>query len=55
MPLVETQTGKGVIALRSDNGGEYTSQEFTEFLKVTLILLLQMSSSTLETKIIMVF
>jgi transposase InsO family protein len=29
--LVENQTGKKIRVLRSDNGGEYTSKEFTYF------------------------
>ncbi|NHV87478.1 DDE-type integrase/transposase/recombinase [Escherichia coli] len=29
--LVETQTGKKVKCLRSDNGGEYTSKAFQDF------------------------
>ncbi|MCP4491938.1 MAG: DDE-type integrase/transposase/recombinase [Gammaproteobacteria bacterium] len=31
--LMEKQTGQVIKALRSDNGGEYTSQAFKEFLK----------------------
>ena len=30
-PLMENQTGRRIRALRSDNGGEYTSKEFDEF------------------------
>ena len=29
--LVENQTGRKIWALRSDNGGEYTSEEFDEY------------------------
>jgi transposase InsO family protein len=29
--LVENQTGKKIKVLRSDNGGEYTSNEFKDF------------------------
>jgi transposase InsO family protein len=29
--LVENQTGRKIRVLRSDNGGEYTSNEFSEF------------------------
>ena len=29
--LVENQTGRRIQALRSDNGGEYTSKEFDEY------------------------
>jgi transposase InsO family protein len=29
--LLENQTGRKIIVLRSDNGGEYTSTEFAEF------------------------
>jgi transposase InsO family protein len=28
---VENQTGKKIIVLRSNNGGEYTSKEFMDF------------------------
>ncbi len=31
--MVEKSTGRQLKALRSDNGGEYTSTEFTEFLR----------------------
>ena len=31
--LVENQTGKKIKILRSDNGGEYTSNEFKDFCK----------------------
>ena len=31
--LVETSSGQKMKTLRSDNGGEYTSEEFTEYLK----------------------
>ena len=30
-PLVEKESGKKIKALRSDNGGEYVSQEFKDF------------------------
>jgi transposase InsO family protein len=29
--LVENQTGRRIRVLRSDNGGEYTSNEFVEY------------------------
>ncbi len=31
MALVENQTGKKVKVIRSDNGGEYSSQEFMQY------------------------
>ena len=31
--MVENQTGKKIKALRSDNGGEFTSNEFRDFYK----------------------
>lgn len=31
--VVETQTGRKVMYLRSNNGGEYTSKEFESFCK----------------------
>ncbi len=31
--IIEKSTGRQLKALRSDNGGEYTSIEFTEFLQ----------------------
>ncbi len=31
--MAEKSTGRQLKALRSDNGGEYTSTEFTEFLQ----------------------
>ena len=33
MALMENQTGKSIKALRTDNGGEYSSREFSEQLK----------------------
>jgi len=30
--MVENQTGRKVRVLRSDNGGEYTSKEFKDYL-----------------------
>ena len=30
--MVKNQTGRKVKVLRSDNGGEYTSQEFKDYL-----------------------
>ena len=30
--MVENQTGRKVKVLRSDNGGEYTSKEFKDYL-----------------------
>jgi len=32
--LVEKESGKKIKALRSDNGGEYVSQEFKDFCAV---------------------
>ena len=32
--LVENQTGKKIWVLRTDNGGEYTSNEFMEYCSV---------------------
>ena len=32
--LVEKESGKKIKALRSDNGGEYVSQEFKDFYAV---------------------
>ena len=32
--LVEKESGKKIMALRSDNGGEYVSQEFKDFCAV---------------------
>ena len=35
--LVEKATKKSVITLRTDNGGEYTSTQFKEYLKAKCI------------------
>ena len=33
--MAETQSGQKVKVLRTDNGGEYTSKEFTDFCQET--------------------